>query len=272
MGLDVYLYKCADRVAAKSAEDAAGKESEGIWHFGGLKYEQLTEAQKDEARAKVEAIDQKHGIKDGQHNSVERVELASTIDPENLFKVGYFRSNYNEGGINNIMRTRGLPTLDDILGYQNEYEFHPDWDTSLQRVNDAIQQYESHLASNIGNLDIFEARSLPPHGAKDKTDALKIFRAELEGSMQRGDWYSNRAGNFIPKGIRVLGIVDKALEPQSNNRIENFLNTPSVFVIYEKESDEKEDWYLTALKIVRETIEYVIAQPDRANYYLHWSS
>jgi hypothetical protein len=70
----------------------------------------------------------------------------------------------------------------------------------------------------------------------------------------------------------VALVTKKFTPPEESDVIGRLINTPAVFVVYEKEPDEKEDWYLTALKITRETIEYVLAQPDREQYYLSWSA
>ncbi len=73
-------------------------------------------------------------------------------------------------------------------------------------------------------------------------------------------------------GMKVVAVVTKTYEPPpANDPIRRLIDQPSVFLVYEREPSEKEDWYLTALRIVRETIEYVLAQPDKQHYYLVWS-
>ena len=44
--------------------------------------------------------------------------------------------------------------------------------------------------------------------------------------------------------------------------------TDRVYLIYEADLS----WYQQALEIVLETIEYVLSQPDKEKYVLHWSS
>jgi len=40
-----------------------------------------------------------------------------------------------------------------------------------------------------------------------------------------------------------------------------------VYVVTESDNS----WYLQALEIVRETIEYVLSRENKEQYYLHWS-
>jgi len=117
VGLDIYLKKCPDLAAAKEAERAYEAETAALWKAVGG-YDKATEAQLAEIRAKSEEIAKKHGCTGeyDQHASItEFCSSDSTIDPEHLFKIGYFRSSYNGSGIENVLSTRGLPTLHDIF-------------------------------------------------------------------------------------------------------------------------------------------------------------
>lgn len=278
MGLDIHLRKCADLAAATAAEQASAAEQDANWNAGGG-YDSMTEEQKAEVRAKNKEVEKKHGCtgKYGKHHTIEELdEVVSAIDPEHMFKIGYFRSSCNGAGIERVMRRLGLPTLRDIFQPNDEYEFKPDWDEALLRVNKAIEGYQAHLASDMGNFTVTEVRPLWDRGVSSEKDALKLFSEQL-ASHKPGegfDHYSNADGEFMMSGMKVHAIITKKYEPpRDGNPISRMLNTPSVFVVYEKTKgdDGKEDWYLTALRIVRESIEYVISQPDRQHFYLVWS-
>ncbi|ATI15710.1 hypothetical protein [Bordetella phage vB_BbrM_PHB04] len=261
MGLDVYLKKCADRAEADRIEDDYEKQSDAFWEAGGG-YSNATEEQKVEIRAKCAALAEQLGIDGYQHKSRTKIEVDSKIDPEHYFKIGYFRSSYNGGGFDAVMRRFGLPSLGDIMGAGDDYEFVPDWDASLARANDAIAKYEAHLASPVGKYDVLEVSGFDQVGGKEQ--ALAIFAKEIEREHAPGfRSYSNRAGDFYLDGIKAVAVIPGG---------RSILGQPETYIVYEKESgDGKEDWYLTAIKIVRETCEYVIAQPDRQHFYLVWS-
>jgi hypothetical protein len=73
--------------------------------------------------------------------------------------------------------------------------------------------------------------------------------------------YSNAKGNFFPaEPLKVLAVI-----PGESRYI--FSDRPCLFVI--KEGDN--DWYIKALEIVIATCDYVLAQPNINQYYLHWS-
>lgn len=262
MGLDVYLKKCPDLAAAKAAEQAYEAEVEALWQAAGG-YEKATEVQRDEIRARSEEIAKKHGCtgRYERHASIiEFDEQNSTIDPKHLFKVGYFRSSYNGSGIENVLRKRGLPTLHDIFEPNEEYEFKPDWDAALARCNDAIDKYEAYLAGPLGKYNVMFVDGFEE--VRDEARALEIFGEHL--ARQRPDSfrsYGCREGEFFLDGIKAVGFMPGR----------NVINISGMYVVYEKETDGKPDWHLTALRIVRETIEYVIAQPDRQHFYLVWS-
>lgn len=275
MGLDIYLRKCADLDAAKAAEEAANAEIDALWTaFGG--YDAASEAQKEAISAQSEEIAKRHGMTSshGLHSSIVEFDRKdSQIDPDHMFKVGYFRSGYSEGGIENKLRTLGLPTMTEIFGQTDEYDFKPDWGAALVKVGEAITGYTAHLAGPTGKFSITEVRSLWGFGANDMAEAMKLFEAQITKAAGGFDSYSNSDGHFWTNGLKVRAVITKTFDPSASaGAIGRLLNSPSVFVVYDKETEDgKEDWYLTALKIVRETIEFVLAQPDKQHFYLVWS-
>lgn len=284
MGLDIYLRKCADREAARKAEEAHEQFRNTLW--AGLTYDETTTEQREEIAQKSRQKAEELGINNYSHNSVVEVCEPSSTSQAHLFKLGYFRSSYNEGGIERVMRNLSLPTLADIFGYADEYEFKPDWDRALLKVGEAIAGYEAHLKSDAGRYLVTQVKPYFGHGVETEAQARELvlqamkrydgpdFRA-FSTAKCGARWKMTADGEFWLDGLKVVGIVTKKYDPPaSSDVIGRIINTPSVFVVYEreKEPEQGEDWYLTALKIVRESIEFVIAQPDRQDFYLVWSS
>lgn len=262
MGLDVYLYHCADRATARAAEARASAATEAVWAAtGDRKYEEIPQEEKDEIRAKCDAIYASENVIDYRHASVTQIELPSQLYPDHLFKIGYFRSSYNGGGINRVMDRLGLPDLYGIMGNDGkEYEQFHDWAASLESVNKVIAQYEQHLTGPMGKFRVVEIHS-PLDRANSSREAMEIFEAEFARKREGSDFnsYSNGKGEFYLDGLRIFGVIPSS-EPWT-----------TAYAIVEKENLDQEDWYLQALKIMRETCEYVLAQPDPQHYYMVWS-
>lgn len=276
MGLDIYLRKCADLPAALGAERSADEEKNALWESHG-EYDKIPEHVKEAVRKACETIEAKHGCtgKWGRHHSIEEFDSEnSSTDPSHLFKLGYFRSSYNEGGIERVMRQLGLPGLHDIFQPpEDAHDFAPDWNVALDRCATAIHGYEAHLASDTGKYRVTLLRPMFDYGVKTEQEALAMFAEQLRNKREAGhNSYSNRDGEFYLDGMKAVAFITKTYERPAN-AIEAFIGGPSVFVVYEQEppADGKADWYLTALRIVKETIEFVLAQPDKQHFYLVWS-
>jgi hypothetical protein len=271
MGLDVYLYRCEDRAKAKAAEKADEEYSDKVWQ--GVKkskdYSELTDKERTQVRELINVYRQTNNLDEyGGSNLAEKIEKDSVIDPEHYFKIGYFRSSYNGGGFDAVMNRLGLATLWEIFD-AHDGEFTPDWHQALDNVNHAIKSFEKYLNSDLAKYDVMEIQASPSTHVEinNEQDALKIFSEELKNNKQRpkgfGGSYSNHAGKFFldkDEAVKAVAFIPGKAK---------FMGDKSVYVVYE--TDDKYMWYLRALKIVRETIQYVLAQKDPQNYYMYWS-
>lgn len=266
MGLDVYLKKCPDLAAAVAAESAFETETKGAWS------DSVSEETRD---ARLAAASAKHGTDEwGTHASRQDVEgPESVVDSDHYFKVGYFRSSYNESGLNRVLSKAGLIGLGEIMGAPGDGDdFTPDWDACLNRVNDVIEKYSAFLAGDGGKLYVTEIRPMYEHGVADEKAALACYLETMSKQPSFDGGFINRDGEFFPKGQTLRAVITKQyVPPAHDDLIGRIINRPTVFLVMDKEDTGKEDWHLTALRIVKETIEYVMAQPDRAHYYLSWS-
>jgi len=259
MGLDVYLGRCANLEAATEQESLFEKAQDEIWEQY-PEYDQMTDGQKDEARAKVDALREKMGLVDwGSSPDKVKVKKESEIHPGHLFKVGYFRSSYNSGGINSVFRDYAIPDLYDIFNPGNEYYVRPDWSECLKRCKNAIELLKNGIENNPKfKFVVIEVSKYKDPEIDSESTALDAFIENLEqheGSDFRA--YSGRDGLFYLDGLKVYAVIN------GRNRFGE-----CTYVI----TDRDFSWYVQALEIVQETIEYVLAQEHPEHYYLCWSS
>lgn len=265
MGLDVYLTRCKNLPELQAREQAFQAETEGVWADG------VAEGVREE---RIAAAMAKHDTdKWGEAAGRETIEIPSSLDAEHYFKIGYFRSSYNPSGIDNVLRKAGIPDLYYVFAVDgDQYEVTPDWEQALARADEVIVKYESFLRSDQAKYQAIELRPMHEFGVTSEKEALDLFVKEM--GRERGpdfNSYSNREGEFWLNGLTVRGVITKRHERQDNPLL-SFINRPTVYLICDREKSDKEDWHLTALRIVRETIEYVMTQPDRPDFYLRWSA
>jgi hypothetical protein len=262
MGLDVYLKHCANLDKANAIEEEYETKSNEIWDKIDKKYEDMTDEEKNSAHDACVVIAEELGLgKFGESLEKETIEQDSVKYRDHLFKVGYFRSSYNDGGFNSVMDSRGLFGLYEIFDAENGESSTPDWNESLGKVKEAIAQFKEYLGSVDAKYSVFDisARKIREDSwCVNKEDALNKFIEQIEKTKTHGEsGYGNALGEFIPKGITVYGLL----------RGTGF-GGDNIYVV----TDSSElDWYLNALEIVQETIEFVLSQPDPRNYYLVWS-
>lgn len=271
MGLDVYLYKLTASRAEYDRVRALNRELDELcnaaWEFAGRngrRYEQMTEAEKDECSARSKAIKQdfaaKHGVPLGDwglEEPEEKIELPSKTDPEHYFKIGYFRSSYNAGGIDHILGDRIGVTLSSIMGAPEDgSNFTPDWQAARARAVHALDQFLAYLKDK-GGYRVVSLSSVGVSGAPtNEQEALERFHQERE-KKHGCENYSNINGEFaLGEPMQVVAIM-----PAKSR-----WHTAYAIV----KSDEME-WYVKALRIVIETCDYVLSQPDPTIYFLHWS-
>ncbi len=266
MGLDVYLSYYKDFKQSKENEEVFEKFSNNMWEsvkeVEGVVLSEKTKTSVWEVLKKEAA---KYGLDDYGCDITycERIELDSQLYPEHYFKIGYFRSSYNDSGINTILKDVGAPNLYDIFDHDDdEYEFSPDWNNSLYQVNEAIKIVKANKGYRVETIS---ANMFSPDDVfTSSTSALAKFKKTLEdnkGAKKFTD-FSNRDGNYY---IGKKGLQVHALLPGKN-----IMGNPCTYAIYKAIDGDK--YYLEALEIVKETIEYILKQDDPSKYYLRWSA
>ena len=268
MGLDIYLNKYNNYEDTISREKNYEDFSEKIWEESG-DYDKISEEKKEEIRTKLKEYATSLGLDDwgSDKENVESIETSHPEYKDHYFKIGYFRSSYNEGGINRILSNFGLMTLEKIFDHKNEeYHFQPDWEASKKRAQLTLDEFKKQ-----GN---YRVEAMYPHNYSSgfpttSDEALNVYLSEMEKNKESRSKnpdaeeynYSNAKGAFFPaEPLKVLAVI-----PGTNKYI--FNERPCLFVI--KEGDN--DWYIKALEIVIATCDYVLGQENINQYYLHWS-
>lgn len=290
MGLDVNLFKCPDAKRALELEERYEQELEALYaHFSALeKKKVVTVADEEELNQTRLNLKKKYGIEDYHHSSIETIHFDSKTQPDHLFKIGYLRSSYNEGGINNVLATFGMPTLYDIFNVTGDgYYQYPNWEEVRKSCLEVIEMFEKYMASPMGKYGITTFRPLLKSGATSSDEALEIFNQELlkyqesvkaheelvKLNPKRKDFppfgsYMCKAGNFyLDEPLKVYGVVHHQDNPDAKKW---FLAGPATYLIVERDPANNE-WYLTALKITLEMIDYVLADPHPEHFFLGWS-
>lgn len=278
MGLDVHVEYCKNYQEATELERIYEERSNSIWDEY-PKYETMTDEQKERAREKISVLKIELGLDEwGSHPGKTKIEMDSKKYPDHYFKIGYFRSSYNDGGINSVLGRLGFPDLYDIFPHEEgDYEFFPNWEKSLQLSNNLKKSYKSHIESDSGKYDVMtiDHNSFidPKEFVDSEEKAFALFESELKKQNGRASTcYSMKDGVFYFEPLEVVamisgkkeGIIEKIFTGES-------VVVPCHYVIYKK-SDDTLNWYLQALEIIIETIEWVLEQKDMENYYLVWSS
>lgn len=262
MGLDVYLYKYDDLAAYREAEAKYSQYIDSLW--ANREYKSIPEDEKEEIRKKTKEYALSLGLNEDGYNGkgVEKVELDSTIDKAHMFKIGYFRSSYNEGGLERIASNFGIYGLKDIFQPSKDSTFQPDWKDALVRVNIAIEQWKK-ADVGIGITKVFDKNYGHVAQPKCEKEALDLFLSEKAKNKDNPYNFSSGTGEFFMKEpMKVLAIISGNSEYIFNTR-------ECQYIIYENPHGYK--WYITALEIVKETIEHVLAQSDINKYYICWS-
>lgn len=264
MGLDIYLYRYENYGDTIKREEQYDKYSNSLW--GDRKYESFTEVEKNEIRAKEKTYADSLGLDEFGNDKFtkESIEIASKNYPDHYFKIGYFRSSYNEGGINRILSDAGLWDLYQIFDRDkdDEYSFQPNWILSLKNVKKVIMEFKEKPNFRCEKFSWNQFRNPSEYNVIDTKSAMSAFMREYCKTHDGG--YSNLNGLFTIKDpMKVFGIIHGIDKAFFSDQI-----YPCSYFVYEGNNE----WYIQALEIVQETIEYVLIQPDIEKYYLHWSS
>lgn len=258
MGLDVYLYRITDTKKSKANEKEYEDYSKELW--GHMNMHDIPEEDKLIIRDKLNVKAQQLGLGDYGEDITykQKVELPSDLHPDHNFRIGYFRSSYNGSGINRVLGNRGLPDLFDIFEIEDGGEVLPNYEQALENVKEVLAELRRDKGYQVltasGNL--FSKPSV-----NSPAEALRIFENELE-THSGFNSYSNINGEFhMGEPIKVVALIP-GNETMMGER-------PCTYVVYKNESGL--GYYIQALEIVQETIEFILAHENPQEFYMYWS-
>lgn len=291
MGLDVYLYRYEDfdsfEKRRKEVEAMEQKFYDEVAKQKGITVDELNEDGRDNAYALFKYWAKGQPDLD-EHGDVivgakcEKIEMDSPQCPDNICNIGYFRSSYNSGGLNHVLREtigndKDLYTIFASGFHSNdEYYVRPDWNDALENAKMALKEFQEYV-NVAGKYHVYMA-DFSPFSAPDdmpgsEKEAMERFLNELN-SGRASSWgdsaYSGKDGTFsLKKPMEVFGIIRGTKESWASKLRGGEQKEVCTYLICKNE--HKYASYLDSLKVVIETIEYVLAQPDPEKYVLHWS-
>ena len=261
MGLDIYLYKYENFEETTRKEGLHSEFEEKLWE--GLDYDSLSDEEKEEIRNKSKEYAKSLGLDEWGSDEMGKthIEQSHPKYPEHYFKIGYFRSSYNDSGIERILKNLGLPTLSDVFNHVDEgYEFQPNWENSLKNINSLIEDFSTKGPYRVHDVSPNLFRDTTVNSEKE---AMDIFMQELSkklGNDSEINSYTNSEGEFyLNEPLKVVAMI-----PGTSNLLGR---RPCTYIVTESDNT----WYMQALEIVRDTIQFVLDQEDKEKYYLHWS-
>lgn len=288
MGLDVYLYKYDGDFDAIKAEEKAYEDASEALYKGWDKNE--PEAVTKERDAKRDALRAEYGyVSDGdksyaiwRHPKVTCIEKPS-IHGDHLFKVGYWRSSYNGGGINNVLRQNQLPDLYEIAGVDDsKYEVRLDWKATRDRAAEAAKTVRDlHDSGKAISIEFIAVNPFKPEMApKSEAEARELALDELANHLKvkkehpdhpfLGGGFMNGVGHFDfgDKGLGHIALIPGTKEGYMHKIVPGApTHEHGVYAV----SRQDLEWYAKALDIVVETCDFVLGQPDPEHYLMHWS-
>lgn len=264
MGLDIHLKKIDDFKKMERLEAKYSAFITKLWKpFEDTKYDSIPQETQDKLRDESDEEAKRLGLSEhGIYPGCVAVEKDSKIDPGHLFKVGYFRSSYNDSGCERVLEQLGCATLHDIFPEHasGDYYIQPDWQASRARVEKAIAYLKEKLKTPAGQYRAFNVRKFVLNTVKDEQEALKVFVEKLSTREDDKSFrsFGCREGDFHLDGLMVYAFIPGEQGSQ--------------YIITKQDGEDDNLWYLRALEIVLETIDFVLAQKDINQYYLVWSS
>lgn len=269
MGLDVSLYKVDDLEKMLEKEKDYEKKSEKIWEKerAGRNYDLLTEKEKDEIHSKCVKLAEKMGLtKDGEYKNKKRIEKNSRVHPDHMFKIGYMRSSYNDGGINSVLREIIGMDLYTIFTPNDDYYQKIDWKKALEKAKEVYDAFSKHLEQApfrcMPTTSFFSSTSVTSEkeALEVATEEFKRFNSENGPKYN----YSNKSGDFYFKSpLEICGIIKGTSERTFNKETKE-----CAYLIYKSDMA----WYKEALEVVIEQIKYVLKQDDPSQFVLGWSA
>ncbi len=255
MGLDVYLYHfLIDQAEVIRREREYWTGSEQIWGevANGRSYDLLSEGEQNLIQSRENALATELGLnEEGEHPGKVEVEIDHPQYPDHIFKIGYWRSSYNESGINSLLRCNFNTDLYRLMGHESRESWqYPNWEECSTRVKQLLDSFRERR----DNMYQVLSSQVYGEGPATQEEALRLFLDEKNNRSHHFDSYSSSLGEFwFGEPAHICAIMPS--------------RSHGTWLIVKPETD----WYVQALEIVKETCDYVLDQEDPEKYFLYWS-
>ena len=188
----------------------------------------------------------------------EEILVDDSIYPNHLFKIGYFRSSYNEAGYNSLMNNIGLSGLYEIFSVNRGQRISINWKKSLENAKNTLNALHERALNN----EDFLVFPMALHTEIHSENIFDTFMSEYH-KCKDSDYNSwmNRNGYFFKKPISIHGIMKSKI-----------FGIDGLYIIHRDDDNYK--WLIEATEIVIRTCEYVLDHPanERRKFKFIWSS
>lgn len=259
MGLDVYIYKMGANYAVwKQKIEAENNYSENYWNQFG-EYDSISEAKKEEIRSHLKEHAESQGLDEfGDYNKEDYqtpIEIDSTLYKDHFFKIGYFRSSYNDSGISYILRDLGQKDLYELFDVNPEEYEQIFTKEQLLTTKDRILEVINVLKAQKFKLLKVHVRD---SGGKINEVLPKFQAIYDQHTKNKGfNWFSSSEGDFfLENPPKIYGTI----------MAQESWGSPIMCLI----TDADYQFYIEACEIMIETINYILVN-DPATFVWHWS-
>jgi hypothetical protein len=242
----------------------------------------------DAYRAAEEIIQKEMGVgKYGEDLTKKSIETTSALHPDHYFKVGYWRSSHNGSGFDHVVGDQCGWRLENIAfgpeGFVESegYDRVLDWSAALERSGQAKAAYSAVIAEEAVSCSEHTPFYMPDRKfPRSQKEAIEIYRQTVSEQKDRkpfpgeedskANWFSNGSGDYYlgepAKLVALLPGEGFMMNPQGG------FKGPTMYAIFQTDK-EGSQWYLDAIEIIEETIQYVLDQPEeeRSKYRMYWS-
>lgn len=272
MGLDINVVKTDSWKKKRENEEAYTERKNALVKAAGVDIglgfddSKLTPIQKERLDEKILDLQQELQIGDYDSYEVhEEVHLSASPHPDHMYNMTYFRSSYNSSGFNNVAEARGMPTLYDIFGPVEAYEFQPDWDAAYERAKEAVEKWRALEESPEAMCFVQEVTSdLEPQELNEERSIT--VTSEFLAKGMNGTWHC-KDGVFSDEGHILCGVIMGTRKLYSGKIV------PAVHVVLKPKNGENQiTWYRQAAEIVLASITQIVNHPEKEGFYLQWSS
>ncbi len=192
----------------------------------------------------------------------------STVFPEHPFKLGYFSSADDENSLNEILKLRtGFDLKYIFFGEEcSQNIIKPVWEDILLRFDNVKKILKETIEEDgwfsFKLFDFTEKNSNSIIGNKNALDIYLNRKKQTRNLKDMSKLITSDGIFYINHSPKILAILKNYNEKT---------NKPSVFVLFEA-SEKQSKYYLEGLEIIRETVEFILNQPNQKDYELHWRS